>query len=313
MHIIIVGAGAIGTFYAAKLSQANEVTLVAHRPEQAQVIRASGVRVTGLEETTGQIDTTTDVAAIEPEALVLLTTKVYASADAIRPLVPLVRPDTVIVCLQNGLHSERLVKDAVGGRCAVLRGITNFGAIFIEPGVVSLKARGDTVIEDGPVSAALAEMFTRCELAGRVSGDIRREVWKKLVVNCVINPLTAMTGMEVGWVANERLGPLKRRIIDECLTVARHEGVIFQTDFTRMLNDTYAPSRNLSSMYQDLANSKPTEIDHMNGAVVELGRRYGVACPINEGLVAIIKALEAGPARDAGLIDARQTDMPTRR
>ena len=62
------------------------------------------------------------------------------------------------------------------------------------------------------------------------------------------------------------------------------------------LNDTYGPSRNLSSMYQDLTNGKRTEIDHMNGAVVELGRQYGVACPVNASLVAIIKAMEQGPA-----------------
>jgi 2-dehydropantoate 2-reductase len=313
MQIIILGAGAIGTFYAARLSYANDVTLVAHRPEQAQAIGAAGVRVTGLEEATCRINATTNIAAIEPGTLVLLTTKVYASAEAVRPLVPLLRPDTIIVCLQNGLHSERLVRDVVGGRCAVLRGITNFGAIFVEPGVVSLRTPGDTIIEDGPVSAALAEMFTRCELAGRVSSDITREVWKKLIVNCVINPLTAMTGMEVGWVANERLDPLKQRIIDECMAVARHEGVVFETNFTRMLNETYAPSRNLSSMHQDLRNGKRTEIDYMNGAVVELGRRYAVPCPINASLVAIIKALEAGPVRDAPVTDERRTDMPTRR
>lgn len=292
MHIVVLGAGAIGTFYAAKLSRENDVTLVARRPEQAEEIRQAGVRVTGLEDTTCHVRATTALAAIEPHSLVLLTTKVYASADAVRPLVPLLRPDTVIFCLQNGLHSERVVRDVVGDRCTVLRGITNFGAIFVGPGHVSLKAHGDTVIEDGPFSATLADLFTRCELAGRVSPDMKREVWKKLVINCVINPLTAMTGMEVGWIADERLDPLKQRIVDECLAVARHDGVVFDADFTRMLNETYRPSRNLSSMHQDITKGRQTEIDYMNGAVVELGRRYGVACPVNESLIAIIKTLE---------------------
>jgi 2-dehydropantoate 2-reductase len=60
-----------------------------------------------------------------------------------------------------------------------------------------------------------------------------------------------------------------------------------------MLNETYRPSRNLSSMYQDLVKGRRTEINHMNGAVVDLGRQYGVPCPINEGLVAIIEAMQA--------------------
>lgn len=291
MRIVVLGAGAIGTFYAAKLSHENTVTLVARRGEHVDTIRA-GVRITGLEETTCRLDASTQLAAIEPDTLIILATKVYDSAAAVCAIAHLLRPDTLILCLQNGLQSERIVRDLVAGRCAVLRGITDFGVILVGPGSVNLKARGPTSIEAGPKSHELAEMFTRCHLAGRVAENIRHEVWRKLVVNCVINPLTAMTGMEVGWVADERLDPLKRRIIDECLAVARHDGVRFEIDFVRMLNDTYRPSRNLSSMYQDLRNGKRTEIDYMNGAVVELGRRHGVPCPINEGLVAIVKALE---------------------
>jgi 2-dehydropantoate 2-reductase len=161
---------------------------------------------------------------------------------------------------------------------------------------VSLRAYGPTSIEAGPRSRELADMFTRCQLRGRVSADIRHDIWRKLVVNCVVNPLTGMTGMEVGWIADERLDPIKRRIVAECLAVAARDGVVFDEDFIRMLNETYKPSRNLSSMYQDLRNGKPTEIDHMNGAVVELGNRYGIACPVNAGLVAVIKAMEQAVA-----------------
>jgi 2-dehydropantoate 2-reductase len=292
MRILVIGGGAIGTLYAARLSRAHEVSLVVHRPGQADAIRRDGVRVTGLEEVVAQVDVTTDVPAPVPDTLVLLTTKVYDNADAVRPLLPLVRSDTVILCLQNGLDGDRVVRALVDGRCAVLRGITNFGAVHVRAGVVDLKARGDTIVEAGPTSAALASMFTECGLAGRVSPDIKRDVWVKLLVNCVINPLTAMTGMEVGWIADARLDPLKQRIVNECAAVARCEGVHLEGDIVQRLNQTYGPSTNLSSMLQDLSNGRRTEIDQMNGAVVETGRRHGVACPVNEALVAIVKALE---------------------
>ena len=295
MRIVVLGAGAIGTYYAAKLSNRHTVTLIARRPEHVDAIRTAGVQITGLEETVCRLDASTQLAAIDAETLIILTTKVYDSADAVCAIAQLLRPDTLILCLQNGLHSERIVKDVVAGRCAVLRGITDFGVILVGPGTVSLKARGPTSLEAGPKSREVADALTECHLSGRVSEDIRHEVWRKLIVNCVVNPLTAMTGMEVGWVADERLDPLKRRIIDECLAVARHDGVTFEMDFTRMLNDTYRPSRNLSSMYQDLKKGKRTEIDYMNGAVVDLGHRHGVACPINESLVSIVKALERAP------------------
>jgi 2-dehydropantoate 2-reductase len=307
MQILVVGAGAIGTWYAAKLARAHHVTLVTRRPAHAETIRAAGgVRVTGLEDVHARVDATAQVKAIEPGALVVLTTKVYDSGDAVRPLASLIPPDAAILCLQNGLGGERLVSDEIAGRCAVLRGITNFGVIFVRPGVVTLKSRGDTVVEDSARSAELAELFSRCDLAGRVSPDMRREVWTKLIVNCVINPLTAMTGMEVGWIADARLDRVKQRIIDECVAVAAHEGITFDQDFVRMLNERYGPSRNLSSMYQDIANGRRTEIDYMNGAVVELGRQYDVPCPVNAGLVAIVKALaNVRPGASASSIPPR--------
>jgi len=291
MQIVVVGAGAIGTLYAARLASAGDVTLVTRRREQASAINAAGLRVDGLEETTARVPATTSLSTLQSGSLVILTTKVYDNAAAARPLAPLVHPDTVILCLQNGLGGERSVEEAVHGRCAVLRGITNFGAIFVRPGLVSLKARGDTVIGSSAASAELAALFTRSGLAGRVSPDIRYDVWKKLIVNCVINPLTAITGMEVGWIADPRLDRVKARIVDECLAVARCEGITFDYDFVGMLNETYGPSRNMSSMLQDIQGGRRTEIAFMNAAVVELGLRHGLPCPVNDGLVKIVQAL----------------------
>jgi 2-dehydropantoate 2-reductase len=292
--VIVLGAGAIGSFYGAKLSARHDVTLVARR-EHVERILADGLRVTGLEEATYRVHATTDVHAIAPGTLVLLTTKVIDSEAAVRPIVNLVRPDTVIVCVQNGLRSEEIVKRVVGSRCEVLRAITHVGAIFAGAGTIALKACGHTTFEPGPRSTSLADMFSACGLDGRISTNMRDEIWRKLVINCVVNPLTAITRHEVGWIADERLNAFKQAVIDECAAVARHDGATIDGDFLRVVNETFRPSRNLSSMHQDLLKGKRTEIDHLNGAVVELGKRFGIACPVNAGLVAIIKALEQRP------------------
>jgi 2-dehydropantoate 2-reductase len=174
----------------------------------------------------------------------------------------------------------------------VLRAITHFGAIYRTPGVVELKVSATTRIEDGPRSAAIADAFTRCGLDGQVTGRIKDEMWEKLVVNCVINPINAMTRAEVGAIADERLRPLKQLIVDECRRVAARDGVDLAPDFVDRIDRQYAPSRNLSSMQQDLLKGRPTEIDFLNGAVVALGRQYGVECPVNQALTMIIKAME---------------------
>jgi 2-dehydropantoate 2-reductase len=249
--------------------------------------------VTGAEDGTYAVRAVTALTTIAPDTLVILTTKVSDNAEAARLLAPLVRTDTIVLCVQNGLYGEDVVKAAVGARCRVLRAITHFGAIFRTPGVVEFKVRSYTSIENSPASAAIAEAFTACGLDGRVTDHIKDEMWRKLVVNCVINPINAITRTEVGAIADERLNPLKRLIVDECVRVARRDGVELEGDLVRAIDDGYRASKNLSSMQQDLLKGRRTEIEFLNGAVVRLGATYGIDCPVNQALTGIIRAMES--------------------
>jgi 2-dehydropantoate 2-reductase len=246
----------------------------------------------GLESEVVRIRAAAAVTEINANALILLTTKVMATAAALEPIAPLVRDDTTILCLQNGLGSEEIARTAVGGRGLVLRGITQFGAIFEKPGAIKYMAAGYTVIEQHPRSDLIADALTNAGLSCRISSNIVAEVWHKTVFNCVVNPITAMLGCEVGGVAQPGLDRLKQLVIDECVAVAVTQGVTLDADFMREINETFAPSRNIASMQQDLLQGRPTEIDYMNGAVATLGAEQGVPCPVNRALTAIIKAME---------------------
>jgi 2-dehydropantoate 2-reductase len=302
MNIIVLGAGAIGSLYAAKLSARHEVTVIARR-EHVDAINRDGLRVSGVEEFVCRPRAATTVETIAPGTLVLLTTKVNDNRTAIEAVGGL-RGDTTIVCVQNGLGGEDIVRDAIakrlaGAQPAVLRAVTQFGAIFRGPGVVDYKVAGFTLLEKAEPAATIAALLTDSGLDGRVSDNIKREVWRKLVFNCVINPITSITGGDVGSIADPGLDPIKRLVIDECLAVARVDEVTFDVDFVAELARVFGPSRNIASMRQDLMKGRPTEIDYMNGAVVERGRRHGLACPVNAALVALIKALESRPALSA--------------
>jgi 2-dehydropantoate 2-reductase len=290
-QIIVLGGGAIGSVYAAKLAAHHDVTLIA-RAAHAEAIRRSGLRVVGREDVTRTMRAETTVDAIAPGALVLLTTTVNDSRQAIAPLVDKLRDDTVILCVQNGLGSEDIVKAEVGGRCLVLRAITQFGAIFQQPGVVDYTAAGATLLEPSARSAEIAALLSASGLDGRVSEDIKFEIWRKLIFNCVINPITAIIASEVRGIADPRLDPVKQLVVDECLQVARADGVAFDIDFLPTIAEVFGSARTIASMRQDLLKGKPTEIDHMNGAVVALGERFGIACPVNAALVSVIKTME---------------------
>jgi 2-dehydropantoate 2-reductase len=175
----------------------------------------------------------------------------------------------------------------------VLRGITQFGAIFRAPGVIQFMARGYTLIEHHERSVKIAAILSAAGLDCRVSPNIQADVWHKLVINCVVNSITAILGCEVGGIANPHLEPLKRLVIDECIAVAAREGVVFDTNFIGEIDDFFRPSHNVASMLQDLRRGRPTEIGYLNGAVAAIGGRHGLACPVNAALTDIIKTMEA--------------------
>ena len=294
-HVVVFGGGAIGSVYAAKLAARHDVTLVA-RPGHVEAIRRDGLRLSGHEELTCRLRAVARIDTIQPGTLVLLTTKVSDNRAAAAELACHVRHDSVILCVQNGLGSEDVVREVLNGRAIVLRAITHFGAIFCEPGLVDYKVAGYTLIEQSPVSDAIARVLTACGLDGRVSENIKAEIWRKLIFNCVINPITAMLGTDVGSIADTRLDPLKRLVVDECVAVARADGVAgidYDEDFVKTIATVFSASRNIASMRQDLQRGKLTEIDFMNGAVVARGRQLGIDCPVNAALASIIRTMEA--------------------
>lgn len=291
MDIIILGAGAIGSFYGAKLSKLNKVVLIAKK-EHADRINKNGLRMTGLEEGVFRIKADTEIREIKENTLILLTTKVYDSEKSIKKIKNKLRKDTVIVCLQNGLYSEDTVKKIVGKQCMVLRAITNFGAIFLEPGAVGYKNRSYTSIEESPKSREIACNFSKCGLNAYESKNIKYDMWKKVVFNCIVNPATAILGIKNGGIADERLDSLKRLIAEECAKVAEKDGIKLDLDFVAETNREFRGSQNISSMQQDLIKGKKTEIDYLNGAVAALGKKYGIKCPVNNSLVEIIKRME---------------------
>ncbi|HLG24152.1 MAG TPA: 2-dehydropantoate 2-reductase [Candidatus Nanoarchaeia archaeon] len=294
MKIIILGAGAIGSLYGAKLSEHNDVTLVC-REKHAGAINKSGLKVEGIINRTYDVRAVTKIKNIEKTTLLIVTTKAQDSKKAFLPVKNLIRKDTIILCLQNGLYSEDIIKKIVGKRCLVLRAITNFGAIFLEPGKVSYKTDSYTSIEKSKFSEKIAQNFTKCGLNAHVSKNIKHDMWKKLVLNCALNPVTAILKITNGGIIDQRLDPLKKLIIDECIRVAKKDGINFDFDFLEFLNKEFKNSKNRSSMQQDLLKGKKTEIDYLNGAVVNLGKKFGIKCPVNSAIVSIIKEMERLP------------------
>jgi 2-dehydropantoate 2-reductase len=153
-------------------------------------------------------------------------------------------------------------------------------------------AKGSTLLEHHERSQRIADVLDAAGLDCRISPDINTEVWRKLVFNCVVNPITTILKCEVGEIVDPSLTRLKQLVIDECVAVAAAERIDLNIDFMNEINSAYAGSHNIVSMRQDLMRGRTTEIDYLNGAVVMLGARHGLDCPVNDALTRIIKAME---------------------
>lgn len=294
MQIVVIGAGAIGSVYGAKLSARHDVTLVG-RPEHVRAIQQNGLRLEGGTVGTYPVNATTRLESVARGALLLVTTKVNDTAEAMAPVAPLLPADATVLCVQNGLYSERIVRDLVSGEVVTLRAITQFGGSVRTPGVVSDVVNGYTLVEPHERASGLAAILTESGLDGRVTDNMKRDMWRKVIFNCVINPITAIVGSPVGGISAPGLVPLKRLVIDECLAVARADGVEFDVDFIEVIDEIFGKLTNVASTLQDLSKGRTTEIDHLNGAVAALGAGYGIDCPVNRALTAIIKVMAGGP------------------
>jgi len=292
MKIIILGAGAIGSLYGAKLSKLNEVILVA-RKSHADKINKFGLQIKGVENKTYKLKAVSKINKIEENTLVILTTKVYDSEKALKSIKKLLRIDTLVLCLQNGYGAETIAKKIVSKKCSVLRGITAVGVSYLEAGKIKMNNVGYTAIEQSNKSEEIAKNFSECGLKGYVSENIKKDMWMKLILNCVLNPVTAILKIKNKEIADPSLTELRKEIVKECLAIAKKEKIDLTNKFVKDTIERIRRSDNWSSMYQDIFKDKKTEIDYLNGAIVRLGKRYKIKTPVNESLVGMIKFLES--------------------
>jgi len=288
--IFILGAGAIGSVIGALLSKKNDVTLVG-KEAHVEAIKSKGLLVSSNVNETFRLGADTQIREMPQGTLIFLTTKAYDSEKAVKGISRLLREDTVILVLQNGLGNEQIIKGAVGYKAKVLRGTTNMAAEFFRAGEIKFW-EGETTLEQDDSTEEIAAIMNNAGLKASVSNDIKSEIWSKVVVNSVINPLTAMFRVKNCEISAQPLAEVRHQIIRECIQVGNAEGVTFAKDLEREIGEQIMSYSNYSSMCQDIMRGKRTEIDFLNGKIVELGARHHISTPVNETMVHLIKFLE---------------------
>lgn len=288
--IFVLGAGAIGSSYGALLSRKNDVTLIGNE-NHVDAIISRGLTLSGDVQKEFFIKAETKIREVPSNTLILLTTKAHDSEKAITEIKGLLKDDTVILILQNGLGNKELVKRIVRDEIQIVRGLVKSAAEFLEPGKIAFW-NGETILEQTKMSKRIVWLFNESGLRTRISNEMDEEMWNKLVVNCVVNPITAILRVRDNEVAVDSLRQLRHGIVEECVKVGKCEGIVFQLDLREAIEKDIMKFTNFSSMCQDIMKRKKTEIDFLNGKIVELGKKHNIPTPINEAMTCLIKFLE---------------------
>jgi 2-dehydropantoate 2-reductase len=288
--VFILGAGAIGSVFGAFLSKRNNVTLIGNE-DHVKAVNSKGLSISGDINQTFYLDADTEIREIPEKTLVVLATKAHDSAKAVEGIKKLLKNDTVILILQNGLGNEEIIRRIAGDKAKLLRVIATMAAEFFEPGKIRFWS-GETIVEKNEDAEEVAEIFEECMLKTRFCRDINSEVWNKLIVNCVVNPLSALFQVKNREIVVDSLRTLRHEVVRECVKVGKAEGITFSENLGEKIDEKISKYTNFSSMCQDIIKGKRTEIDFLNGKVVDLGRKHHIPTPVNEMLVCLIKFME---------------------
>jgi 2-dehydropantoate 2-reductase len=302
MKIAVVGAGAMGSIFGARLAQGgHDTVLVDVAPALVERINADGVTVVRQdEETVTRVPATTDPASVGTVDIVAFCVKCYQTAAAAELARPLIGTDTVIASLQNGWGNGDVLAGAYPADQIVV-GVTYNSGTVLDVARVAHPGVGPTTLgsfTEGSMDGAerLAGALTDGGLEATVASPIRPEIWKKLILNASSLPPAALTGMTAGaMTADEDMHELMTAAAREAVAVAQAQGYDIDADeridYIHTLSGKAGPTK--ASMLQDVEGGRRTEIDVINGAVVRAADETGVPVPINRAFVQLIRAWES--------------------
>jgi len=307
LDILIAGMGAIGSLFAGYLTSIVNVHAIG-RPWHINEIKNRGyltvkILYKGEERKVKLKSISTSFKDYEDRFFdyIIVSVKAYDTKAVLEELVKYSVRGKCYALLQNGYGNEDVAREVLG-EANIMRILTNNGAYIESPGVVVHAGLGETFIggvygiNSQYYAKELANIINKSGLPAKAVDNIEEFIFMKLVVNAVINPLTAILNIKnKAIVEDEHLRELAGDIVREVVAVAKAKGI--KMDYEKALNIVLEVARktgeNISSMLQDIRRGKRTEIDFINGAIAELAEKYKINTPINKCLYMLVKAVEA--------------------
>ncbi len=300
--VTIIGTGALGCLFAARLSRVAEVGVFGSWAEGLEAIGRDGIEVRagrGLIRERVAIEGQPGGSGLSN--LVLVLVKAWQTR-AVAPIVArFLSPRGVVLTLQNGVGNLETLEEACG-RGRVIAGATGVGATLLAPGVVRHAGGDEVILPEGDAGRRAAESLLAAGFEVRFATGTDGLLWGKLVVSAALNPVGALFGKTNGeLVEHTEARSLMERSAREVAAVAAARGIAlpFSDPVARVLEVAERTARNRCSMLQDLAAGRPTEIDAICGAVIRAAEAASVPVPVNRELWQSVSEISSRPAAAA--------------
>ena len=294
--ILIIGTGALGSLFAARLAGAGHpVTMLGTWKEGLGAIRRNGVRLIDAngEEHRYPVYATADPVDVAGARFALVLVKAWQTERAAQQLAQCLAEDGLAVTLQNGLGNRETLIQRLGGERVAL-GVTTTGANLLEAGQVQAGGEGPISIERHSALGPLGEALKSANFNLQVVEDARSLIWGKLVINSAINPLTALLRVPNGELLEQPSArEMMRELASETARVAAAEEINLPFPDPAAAAEEVArkTASNRSSMLQDILRGAPTEIDAICGAIVNIAQQHGLAVPVNWSCWQLVRAI----------------------
>ncbi len=294
MDFAVMGAGAVGCYFGAMLARAGHRVTLIGRQQHVEAVNDRGlfIEAHAFKEYVW-MQATTDPAGVADADVVLVCVKSADTENAGRAIARHLRQGAVVVSLQNGVDNAERLEVEIGRN--VIPAVVYVATEMVAPGHVRHNGRGDLVIGNSSESAIIATALSDASIPTTVSRNVVGALWEKMILNCAYNALSAVSQLPYGrMIAIEGVTELMKDVIAESVAVAGAAGVAVRDDLQQsvMAIASTMPEQ-YSSTAQDLARSRKTEIDYLNGFIVRKGLAYRIPTPANRALHTMVKLIES--------------------
>ena len=298
-QIAVVGAGAVGGYFGGRLAEAGAPVVLIGRKAFVDAVNAHGLII---EQAAGEraikVEATADIGAVADAELVLLCVKSNDTVASAKEIAPLLAPNALVICLQNGVDNVERIRAAT--RIQALPAAVYIGVSVPEPGRIKYAARGDLILgPENEKTKRAQQIFERGNIGCRLTNKIEGEMWLKLLCNNALNAISALGHVRYGEIAeNFEARSLMQKIVDEVLAVARGAAVQIpgvedsESGMAAAMQIATQVKEAFSSTAQDIQRGKPTEIDSLNGYIARRGAELGIEVPVNHALFTLVKMRE---------------------